>query len=418
MASYPRLGRARAAATCSGRRCIPRRRRYPHDATFNSTFELAVLGAGDWRRPSVARAPGPARGSRAWDRVLSELSAPAVARRHVPSPRPRPTRIRARDGPRIIRRCWRRSACCRAPMSIGRRCARTLDVDWADWDWPSTWGWDYPMMAMTAARLGEPDMAVDALLMDTPKNRYRANGHNYQRPGLTIYLPGNGGLLSAVAMMAAGWDGAPEGARARLSARRAMGGEVGGVETGAVGERASHASKSVPDARQRRRRSEGTNAATGRSGRNSKTRSSSTVCMTYSIYLDPDTTTCSATSRSRARSAGRRSPRPTSASGGGGTCATSCPPTPTPARCRATCGRCSTSDGDRRGATESGRPAAVGGRGAFLLRAGRTGEVHPSTEGNTSDRTRSRGRDRTSRAAATLARARTTRTGRASSCRS
>jgi hypothetical protein len=27
---------------------------------------------------------------------------------------------------------------------------------------------------------------------------------------LTIYLPGNGGLLTAVAMMAAGWDGAPD----------------------------------------------------------------------------------------------------------------------------------------------------------------------------------------------------------------
>ena len=30
-----------------------------------------------------------------------------------------------------------------------------------------------------------------------------------QRPGLTIYLPGNGALLYAAAMMAAGWDGAP-----------------------------------------------------------------------------------------------------------------------------------------------------------------------------------------------------------------
>lgn len=65
------------------------------------------------------------------------------------------------------------------------------------------------MVAMSAARLGEPERAVDALLMDTPKNYFRRNGHNHQRPGLTIYLPGNGGLLTAVAMMAAGWDGAP-----------------------------------------------------------------------------------------------------------------------------------------------------------------------------------------------------------------
>jgi len=87
---------------------------------------------------------------------------------------------------------------------------RTLTWIWANWDWPSTWGWDYPMVAMTAARLGRPEVAIDALLLDTPKNHYRVNGHNHQRAGLTLYLPGNGGLLYAVAMMAAGWDGAPD----------------------------------------------------------------------------------------------------------------------------------------------------------------------------------------------------------------
>lgn len=66
------------------------------------------------------------------------------------------------------------------------------------------------MLAMTAARLGKPERAIDALLMDAPKNVYRVNGHNHQRPGLTIYLPGNGGLRYAVAMMVAGWDGAPD----------------------------------------------------------------------------------------------------------------------------------------------------------------------------------------------------------------
>ena len=41
-------------------------------------------------------------------------------------------------------------------------------------------------------------------MMDVPKNRYLANGHNYQDDRLPIYLPGNGGLLAATAMMAAG----------------------------------------------------------------------------------------------------------------------------------------------------------------------------------------------------------------------
>ncbi|MBC8600323.1 hypothetical protein H8784_01150 [Parabacteroides acidifaciens] len=76
-----------------------------------------------------------------------------------------------------------------------------------NWDWKDTWGWDYPLIAMTAVRLNEPELAIDALLMDVPKNTYLPNGHNYQTSELPLYLPGNGGLLSVVAMMCAGWDG-------------------------------------------------------------------------------------------------------------------------------------------------------------------------------------------------------------------
>jgi hypothetical protein len=87
---------------------------------------------------------------------------------------------------------------------------RTLDAVLSSWDWETKiWGWDYPMVAMTAARLGEPKKAVDVLLKsDGPNNDYMPNGHNRQRADLPIYLPGNGSLLAAVAMMAGGWDGA------------------------------------------------------------------------------------------------------------------------------------------------------------------------------------------------------------------
>ncbi|MCC2732421.1 hypothetical protein LK486_18160, partial [Fusicatenibacter saccharivorans] len=44
-------------------------------------------------------------------------------------------------------------------------------------------------------------------LMDKRTNTYLVNGHNYQDGRLRIYLPGNGGLLTTVAMMCAGWDG-------------------------------------------------------------------------------------------------------------------------------------------------------------------------------------------------------------------
>jgi protein-glucosylgalactosylhydroxylysine glucosidase len=67
------------------------------------------------------------------------------------------------------------------------------------------------MVAMAAARAGRPDLAIDALFIESKKNTWSAVGHIYQRPNLPLYLPGNGALLCAAAMMAAGWDGAPPG---------------------------------------------------------------------------------------------------------------------------------------------------------------------------------------------------------------
>ncbi len=86
----------------------------------------------------------------------------------------------------------------------------TLHWIWDNWNWGKTWGWDYPMTAMNAARMGEPEKAVGALLMEKRTNTYLVNGHNYQDGRLRVYLPGNGGLLTAVAMMCAGWDGCTE----------------------------------------------------------------------------------------------------------------------------------------------------------------------------------------------------------------
>ena len=87
----------------------------------------------------------------------------------------------------------------------------TLDWVMKNWNWATTWGWDYGMIAMCAARLGDTKTALDALLTDTQKNTYLPNGHNFQTSDrLRIYLPGNGALLTAVAMMCAGWDGCQE----------------------------------------------------------------------------------------------------------------------------------------------------------------------------------------------------------------
>lgn len=83
----------------------------------------------------------------------------------------------------------------------------TFDWIYDNWNWDKTWGWDYPTTAMCATRLGEPVKAVNALLMDKRTNTYLPNGHNYQDARLRCYLPGNGGLLTTIALMTAGWDG-------------------------------------------------------------------------------------------------------------------------------------------------------------------------------------------------------------------
>ncbi len=97
---------------------------------------------------------------------------------------------------------------------------RTLDAVLAQWDWKTKiWGWDYPMIAMTATRLGRPEVAVEVLMREGPNNRYTPNGHCPQggdearrdqsegRREIAVYLPANGAFLSAVALMVGGWAG-------------------------------------------------------------------------------------------------------------------------------------------------------------------------------------------------------------------
>ncbi len=76
----------------------------------------------------------------------------------------------------------------------------------AVWQWDKCWGWDFPMMAMCAARLGHPEDAVDMLLHPSPK--FGFDEHGFVGGGNPYpYFPANGGLLYAVAMLTAGWNG-------------------------------------------------------------------------------------------------------------------------------------------------------------------------------------------------------------------
>lgn len=76
------------------------------------------------------------------------------------------------------------------------------------WQMDKVWGWDFPMMAMAAARLGDPETAVD--LLTTTEHKFNFDVHGLADTWPFPYFPANGGLLSAMAMMCGGWDGGPD----------------------------------------------------------------------------------------------------------------------------------------------------------------------------------------------------------------
>jgi hypothetical protein len=74
------------------------------------------------------------------------------------------------------------------------------------WDFTQSFGWDFPLLAMNALRLGDVDRAVEYLLhpvFQFDDAGYHVGGSRVPTP----YFPGSSSLLLAVAMMAGGWDG-------------------------------------------------------------------------------------------------------------------------------------------------------------------------------------------------------------------
>lgn len=186
---------------------IPAQERFKAETTFNPTYELAywewgLKTAQEWRlRLGLPRKPK-------WDEVMAKLSPLPIqngvylAAESAPDSYTNPEY--KTDHPSVLGAFGMLPETKLLDKATMRK---TFDLVWKDWSWNDTWGWDFPMTAMTATRLGMPEKAIDALLMPVQTNTYLVNGHNYQDDRLRIYLPGNGGLLTAVALMCAGWDG-------------------------------------------------------------------------------------------------------------------------------------------------------------------------------------------------------------------
>lgn len=190
-----------------GRGLIPAQECFDPLATFNPTYELAYWSwalevAQQWRlRSGLSR-------NKKWDEIIHNL-APLpqangvyLAAENTPDCY-QPGSKYLTDHPAVLGAYSTISAANGLDTVVMKN---TYDTVLKKWNWNETWGWDYPLIAMTAARLHMPEEAVNALLMPVRTNTYLINGHNYQDDRLTIYLPGNGGVLNAVALMCTGAD--------------------------------------------------------------------------------------------------------------------------------------------------------------------------------------------------------------------
>ncbi|KLO07550.1 hypothetical protein SCHPADRAFT_836533, partial [Schizopora paradoxa] len=82
----------------------------------------------------------------------------------------------------------------------------TMEKVWTSWNISNCWGWDFGMLAMSAARNNETEKAIEWLLhpvFEFDDVGMPSGGARVPTP----YFPGAGSLLLAVAGMAAGWDG-------------------------------------------------------------------------------------------------------------------------------------------------------------------------------------------------------------------
>ncbi|OCH88022.1 hypothetical protein OBBRIDRAFT_116454 [Obba rivulosa] len=82
----------------------------------------------------------------------------------------------------------------------------TAEKVWQYWNISNCWGWDFGMLAMSAARNGDAEQAIEWLLHPL----FQFDDVGMPIGGVRVptpYFPGAGSLLYAIAMMAAGWDG-------------------------------------------------------------------------------------------------------------------------------------------------------------------------------------------------------------------
>lgn len=185
--------------------------RTDENMTQNPSFELVqwyygLKVAQDWRlRRGLAR-------NEDWDKVLNKLSLPTVTDNKY---------VEMETDPEMYKRNGNFSSA--MLMSLGHLpqtpiinpeiMKNTFNTIYDRNGLKSFVSWSLGKGAMTAARLGEQEKAVDILCNALPGAVFLKNGHvqRAKEPlACPAYLPANSAFLSAAALMCAGWDNGPD----------------------------------------------------------------------------------------------------------------------------------------------------------------------------------------------------------------
>ena len=152
---------------------------FPKNKTFNPTFELTYWRWGletaqQWRqRLGLPR-------NEKWDAVLKNLAQPPVGDGKYLFAETAPDSYTNprwnKDHPAVVGAL----SFVPGPGIDAETMRNTLDWVWKNWNWPDTWGWDYPMLAMTRRAAGRTGTGRGCAAARHAEKSLRA-----QRPGLS-----------------------------------------------------------------------------------------------------------------------------------------------------------------------------------------------------------------------------------------
>jgi hypothetical protein len=172
--------------------------------TQNPTFELTqwyygLKVAQDWReRLGLSR-------DKHWDDILAKLARPTIRNDKY-------AELETDPGDGGSDMIMALGYLPKTPMIDDKVMTTTFDAIYHRGGLKSFISWSLGKGAMTAARIGEPDKAINILCNDIFGAKFLKNGHvqRAKEPlACPAYLPANSAFMAAAGLMAGGWDGAP-----------------------------------------------------------------------------------------------------------------------------------------------------------------------------------------------------------------